>query len=112
MAKVYIFQTIELHPGVKGEDFEKFFLKEYAPLGPKIGWFPTLLKADRGERAGKYGAIWEIESVEARDRIASAIKGWTEEGLRLLGPEFQRLNEKYDTYVAQLGSTDYVELAG
>ncbi len=110
MAKVYIFQTLELHPGVKGEDFEKFFLEEYAPLGPKIGWYPTLLKGDRGERAGKYAAIWEIESVEARNRIAYGVGQFTEEGLRRLGPEFQRLNEKYQKNFAQVSGTNYIEL--
>jgi hypothetical protein len=110
MAKVFIFQTIELNPGVKGEDFEKFFLEEYAPLGPKIGWYPSLLKADRGERTGKYAAIWEIESVAARNRISSAHGSFTEDALRLLGPEFEQLNEKYNTYVAQINGSHYIDL--
>jgi hypothetical protein len=108
MAKVYIIQMIELKPGVKEEDFEEFFLEEYAPLGPKIGWYPTLLKGDRGQRIGKYGAIWEVESVEARNRVAT-IEGFTEEGFRLLGPEFQQKNEKYVTYVDQVNGTNYIE---
>ena len=35
---------------------------------------------------------------------------FSEEGLRLLGPDFQMLNEKLDTFIVGWPNTDYVEL--
>ena len=112
MAKVYGVTPIELQEGVKGEDFEMFWLTEYAPLGPKLGWTSHLLKADRGERIGKYAVIWELPSVESRDRHMPAPDQIAEKTLQLLGPDFQRLNEKLDTFVTGWPYTDYVELGG
>ncbi len=69
MAKVFGVTPMELRPGVSGEDFAKFWIEEYAPLGLRLGWTSHVLKADRGERAGKYAVIWEQPSVEERDRV-------------------------------------------
>ena len=110
MAKVFGITPIELQPGVKGEDFEKFFLEEYGPLGLRLGWDFHILKADRGERAGKYVTIWEIPSVENRDGVIPPGGQITEEALRLLGPEFQTLGEKLDKLVVGWPYTDYIEL--
>ena len=110
MAKIYGVTPIELRDGVKGEDFEKFWLSEFGPQGQLLGWTSHLLKADRGERAGKYAVIWELPSIESRDRIVPEPGTISEEGLRLLGPNFQKLNEKLDTLVTGWPFTDYVEL--
>ena len=110
MAKVFGVTPLELRPGVNGEDFEKFWIGEYAPLGLRMGWISHVLKGDRGERAGKYTTIWEIASVEERDRYAPAAGQWTEEALRLFGPDFQRLNEKLGTLVTGWPFTQYVEI--
>ena len=67
MAKVYGVIPVALRPGVKGEDFASFWLKEYAPLGQRVGWQSHLLKGDRGERVGQYAVIWEMPSVESRE---------------------------------------------
>jgi hypothetical protein len=91
MAKVFIIIPLELLPGIKGEDFVKFWLEEFAPMGQKQGWTTHVLKADRGERVGKYAVIWEVPSVESRDRIVTS-EGLTAEGKRLLEPDFQTLN--------------------
>jgi hypothetical protein len=32
MAKIFSVVPLELQPGVKGEDFVKFWIEEYAPL--------------------------------------------------------------------------------
>ncbi len=112
MAKVFGITPVELREGVKGEDFEKFWLDEYGPQGRVLGWTSHLLKADRGERAGKYAVMWELPSVESRDRIAPEPGRISEEGLRLLGPNFPKMNEKLDTFVAAWPDTDYVELGG
>ena len=100
MAKVFGVTPLELRPGVNGEDFAKFWIEEYAPLGVRLGWTSHVLKADRGERAGKYAVIWEIPSVESRDHVRSAPGGpISEEALRLLGSDLGKLNEKLNTFI-------------
>ena len=110
MAKLFGVVPLELQPGVTGEDFVKFWLAEYAPLGQRLGWESHVLKADRGERAGQYAVIWELPSVEARDRITHGKGQLTEEGQRLLGADFQVLNKKLNTFVIGWPNTDYIEL--
>jgi hypothetical protein len=61
-------------------------------------------------RKGKYAVIWEILSVEDRDRFVPEEDKLSEECLQLLGPEFDILNKKLDTFVAGWPSTDYIEL--
>ena len=109
MAKVFGVTPLELRPGVSGEEFVKFWIEEFAPLGLRVGWTSHVLKADQGERAGKYAVIWEIPSVESRDRVFPA-DGISEEGRRLLEPDLGRLNEKLDTYITGWSGTDYVEI--
>ena len=72
MTRVFGMHEIELHPGVKEEDFENFVLNEMStgPIYP--GWSMRLLKGDRGARKGKYLMLVDIESVEARDRFSPA----------------------------------------
>jgi hypothetical protein len=110
MAKVFGVTPLELHPGVSGKDFEKFWMEEYAPLGLRLGWISHVLKADRGERTGKYAVIWEIASVEERDRYVSASGQLTKEGSQLLGADFDALNKRLDTYITGWPFTDYVEI--
>ena len=54
------------------------------------------MKADRGERAGKYAVIWELARALSREiRVRSDPSGQiSEEGLRLLGPDWDKLNAK------------------
>jgi len=107
MAKVFGFTPIELADGVLGEDFEKFWLEEYGPQGSKLGWISHVFKGDRGERKGKYAVIWEIPSVESRNRFAQEEDKFSDELLRLLGPEFDILNKKLDTFIAGWPYTDW-----
>ena len=85
MAKVFGITEIELRPGVTEEEFERFFSEEIAHLSLFQGWSAYLAKADRGARAGKYAVIFEIESVEARNRYAPE-SGVSEEAQRALAP--------------------------
>lgn len=110
MPIVYSFVPIELRRGVDAAAFEKFWLTEYGPLGGKLGWSAHLLRADRGDRAGCYAVLWEIPSVESRDCIMPAPGRISDEGIRLIGPEFQLLGDALDAYVADWPFTDYVEL--
>ena len=109
MAKIFGITPVELQPGVDEQEFVKFFVEQYAPLGARLGWKGTILKGDRGERAGKFALIWEIPSVEQRNRFVSAPDQITEEGQRLLGPEFAEMNKKLDAYVTGWPYTDYIE---
>ena len=118
MTRVYGLHEIELHPGVKEEDFENFVLNELtkAPLYP--GWRARLLKGDRGERKGKYVMLVEIESVEARDRFSPAPDGRSEEARQFdeahkdeLEPVFQKWATFSPTQIGQDSKyTDYLVL--
>ncbi len=112
MAKVFSVATLELRPGVRGEDFERFWIEQYAPMGTKLGWTAYIAKGDRGERAGKYAVIWEIPSVETRDRFAPADGVFTQELHDRLGPDFERLDKQLDTFIEGWPHTDYVEIEG
>jgi hypothetical protein len=109
MAKLFGFTPVELKPGVDEHAFIKFFVEQYAPLGARLGWKGYVLKADRGERAGKFAVMWEVPSVEQRDRFAPAPHQITEEGQRLLGPEFEETSKLLFTYVTDWPFTDYIE---
>jgi hypothetical protein len=109
MAKILGFTPLELRPGVDEQEFIHFFNEQYAPLGARMGWKGHVLKADRGERVGKFAAVWEIPDVEQRDRFVPAQGQINEEGRRMLGPEFAELNKKLDTYIVDWPFTDYIE---
>ena len=68
MPKVFALHEIELQPGLEPEEYERFFTEEIAPMLKLPGWKTRLLKGDRGARTGKYLVLFEIESLEARDR--------------------------------------------
>ena len=110
MAKFFSVVPLTLQPDVKGEDFVKFWLDEYAPLGQRLGWESHLLQGESGEREGQYAVIWEMSSVELRDRVVQSDGQLTEEGKRLLEPDFQILNKKLDTFVTGWPHTGYIEL--
>jgi hypothetical protein len=69
MGKVYGIHEIELHLGVSEEAFANFLNQEYNQAFAWLGWKMALLKGDRGERAGKYAILFEIESLETRNRF-------------------------------------------
>jgi hypothetical protein len=109
MAKVFGMHTIELRPGVKGEDFERFVEQEVLTQPMPEGWRLSLLKGDRGERTGKYLALWEIESVAARDRMSPSDNEFSAEGQAILA-SWAAVTEKWATYATPIGDifTDYV----
>jgi hypothetical protein len=110
MAKVFGIHEIELRPGVTAEEFERFITEAIAPLSPFQGWNFHLAKGDRGARTGKYALIFEIESVEARDRYAPK-SGASEEAQRELA-RYARELEQWGKLSTVPGSdtrfTDYV----
>ena len=119
MTKVISIHEIELHPGVTTEEFERFLTAEYlpgvAPMPP--GCSVTYLKGDRAERAGKFAVLFEVESVEMRDRFfpssgepSAELQYWR--GRRTAAQE--ALEEKMHTFAAEIGEifTDYTVIDG
>jgi hypothetical protein len=68
MPRLICIHDIEVKPGINEVDFKRFFIKDVAPTWALFDWKLTLLKADRGERDGKYAMLIEIKSMEDRDR--------------------------------------------
>ena len=70
MAKVLEIHTFDLKPGTGEKTFEEFVMREVLPIYRRVpGQDAQLLKGDRGERAGKYLMLVEVESVERRNQI-------------------------------------------
>ena len=114
MAKVLGMHAIELKPGCDANEFEQFIVKEVIPVYQNVpGQIVHLLKGDRGERAGKYLVLIELESVERRDHIyppADAGGGVAEDVQQLIG-DVDPLWEKLSGFVEQFPDdkfTDYV----
>jgi len=93
MSKVLFVHTIELHPGVKGDDFEKFVIEEVYPLTPE-GGETLLLKGREGERVGKYALLVETESADVHNPVGRSA-------------ETRMVLEKFAT-LATIRFTDYV----
>jgi hypothetical protein len=117
MPKVFGLHEIELQPGVEPEEYERFFAEELAPTPELPGWKTHLLKGDRGARTGKYLVLFEIESLEARDRYFPAPGEESEEFTRFFEqhPEAAAAMEKWQKY-SPFGSendisTDYIVVA-
>ena len=68
MAKVFGIHQIELKADANAAEFEQFVRDEYNALPSYPGWQVFIVKGDRGDNVGKYLYIFEIESVETRDR--------------------------------------------
>ena len=109
MAQVLGIHEIELKPGVAGEEFERYFTQEVVPANQIPGVQLRLLKGDRGERAGRYAVLFEVESVELRARY------WPQHGVET--EEVQQYTGELEAVLArweQLASgiddnfTDYV----
>jgi hypothetical protein len=67
MARVLGVHEIELNPGVDPEQFEQAAAEVVSSAQPE-GWRTLVLKGERGPRYGKFLMIFEIDSLEARDR--------------------------------------------
>ena len=70
MNKVLGMHKIELKPGCSAQEFEAFMIRDVLPVYRKVpGQNVQLLKGDRGERAGKYMLLIELDSAQRRDEI-------------------------------------------
>jgi hypothetical protein len=114
MAKVLGMHTVELKPGCDPNEFEQFIVGEVIPVYQKVpGQIVHLLKGDRGERAGKYLVLIELESAERRDHIyPPADDGWgVADDVQQLVGDIAPLLEKMSGFVEQFPDdkfTDYV----
>jgi hypothetical protein len=116
MAKVYAIHPLELKPGVSGADLEQFLAGEGAPLLEGQGGATfSLLKGDRGARAGQYAWLSEYPNVEARDALFPVADVPLTEGLESIPEPLRSLFMKLLGMVAGLGEpatyTDYVAVA-
>jgi len=116
MTKVLALHEVELRPGVSAEAFETFFATEIGsgPIYP--GWWAQLLKADRGARAGKYLVLFEIESLEVRDRYFPTAGERSEEAWQFTQqhPELAAMFEKWSTLASPPGEvySDFTVVGG
>ncbi|GAA1998121.1 hypothetical protein [Microbacterium pumilum] len=117
MGKIYGLHSLELRPGVTGEDFERFLTSSIAQLPRMPGWRVALLKGDRGDQVGQYLALVEVDSIEARDRVSpgGGLEDTAEgrDWLAVAGP----ILEQWLEYVVHLPGadapyTDYEEVVG
>jgi hypothetical protein len=111
MPKVFGLHEIELPQGLTAEEYEQHFGKELAAFPTYEGWKIHLLKGDRGERAGRFLLLFEIESVEARDRYYPRPGEGSEEAGRFWEqhPEAAAVLEKYAGFLSEPhNATDYV----
>ena len=103
MSKVFGIHTVELEPGVKAEDFERFVIEEAYPAVTFEGVEWYLAKGDKGERVGEYVAVYVFDSVEARDRFAGTPGSPRPE----FSEEVKQVVAKYRTFCTW-SFTDYV----
>ena len=115
MPKVFALHEVELPPDVTPEEYEQLFGKELASLPDYPGWKSYLLKGDRGEEAGKLLLLFEVESVEARNRYYPRPEEESEEARQFAEqhPEATAVWEKYAASLSKPHSwTDYVVIGG
>jgi hypothetical protein len=112
MARLVGIHEIELAEGADPVEFERVFAESAAQ--PELpGWKTRLLRGDRGERAGKYAVLFEIESPETRDRFFPA-EDQRSEDLDRFQAENPAADEIWQRLYAFWGSdvtTDYLVVA-
>jgi hypothetical protein len=110
MPKVFGLHEIELRPEVDPAEYERHFAEEVANQPMLTGWTVHLLKADRGPRAGKFLVLFEIETVEARDRYFPTEGQESEEFTRFMDqhPEVAAAWQKSSTLEAADVTSDYL----
>ena len=114
MSKVLGMHAVELKPGVDEREFEDFICNQVIPIYRRVpGQTVHLLKRDRGDQAGKYLVLIELESIERLDHVyppAGDDWGVAEDVQQLVG-NVDPIWEKLFTYVERFPDdafTDYV----
>ena len=114
MAKLYGAHTIVLKPGVSAAEFERFVREEWRPA-ELPGITTSVLKGDRGERAGAYVMLFEFEDAAVRDRYwppaggGKAGAAWQRVRRRAFGtPEQRRVLDRLNALTAGIDEADGV----
>lgn len=109
MAKVLGMHALELKPDCSAEEFEEFMKRDVLPGYRKVpGQSAQLLKGDRGERAGKYLLLIELESAERRDQIYPTEGVIAEDVLQLVG-NIEPILATLSTFVADFPDPKYTD---
>ena len=121
MGKVFGIHKIVLNPGVDEKEFEKFMAEAMPQTVWFEGWKVHFCKGDRGEGIGEYVLLYELESVEARNRYSPApntnseeAEGFSESLTEEQRKASQTIGEKFATFSsADLNAiyTDWVSIA-
>jgi hypothetical protein len=109
MAKVFGIHEITLQSGVTPDQFEQAIAAALSQWPQFEGFKISVAKGDRGVRSGKYIFVYEIESVEARNRYFPAPGMLSEEAQRAserAAPVFEKLSA-----LCSSSFTDYVVFA-
>jgi hypothetical protein len=114
MSRVLGVHEIELKAGTDREGFERAAAELVSSAQPE-GWRTLVLKGERGPRSGKYLIIFEIHSLEARDRYypdEGHASGEENERFDQEHPESAAALERLSAMVVDLNvATDYVVIA-
>jgi hypothetical protein len=113
MPKVFGLHEIELRPEADPAEYERYFAEAVATQPMLQGWTVKLLRGDRGPRTGKFLVLYEIESVEARDRYFPNEGQPSEEFTRFIDqhPERAAVWQKADAMEAADAAADYLLVA-
>ena len=110
MTRLVCIHEVNLAEGADAVEFERVFT-EFITQPGFVGWKTRLLRGDRGERAGQYAILHEVDSPEARDRYFPADGEQSKEFDRLVAdhPESVEIGHKMNAFLT--GSevvTDYL----
>ena len=112
MAKVFGIHHLELKPGADAAEFEQVVSDEFNALPKLAGWERSIVKGERGDNIGKYVLIFEVESLETRNRdhpgggpVSPELQKWYDTSL----PMLDKLSSYLTTPLFRGGVfTDYV----
>ena len=114
MARVLGIHEVELDPGTDPDEFERLAADAVASAAPE-GWRALVLKGERGRRPGKYLLAFEIDSLEARNRMYPefGLASQESEQFDQQHPEAAALWERMFSMIANMNvaATDYVVIA-
>jgi hypothetical protein len=113
VSKIFGLHEVELRAGADPGEYERFLAEEMAPLPMLPGWRAHLLRGERGEREGRFAVLYEVESIEGRDRYFPAAEQPSEEFRRYLEqhPDVARVMAKSEEFESGERVTDYRVIA-
>ena len=101
MTRMVCIHEFEPKPGVNQADLEQA-VRAFVAQPLLSGWRSALLKSDRGTRSGGVGLLFEVESIEARNRLNPG-DGFSEEFDQFLAshPEWMPAWEHLQSLIVQ-----------